>query len=316
MLTHRLAGMTPKRTEGHAMPQIKANGIDLEYVAYGPESAETALLIMGLGAQMTRWPLPFIELLVTRGYRVVTFDNRDVGLSQKFDAAGPADIAAIMGARMAGKEVSVAYTLDDMANDAAGLLDALGIARAHIVGASMGGMIAQLVAANHPDKTLSLTSIMSTTGNPDVPPAKPEAMAALLNRPTGDDFKTLVEHAVKTQMIVGSPGYPADPDALKRQVVADLNRSTYPVGVTRQMAAVMAGGDRRAALKNITAPTVVVHGVDDPLVPVEGGRDTAAAIAGAQLIEIPGMGHDLPAPLYATVVDAIDAVAARSRVPA
>ena len=298
------------------MPQIKANGIDLEYVSYGPESAQTVLLIMGLGAQMTRWPLPFIQLLVAKGYRVVTFDNRDVGLSQKFDAAGPADIGAIMAARLSGKPVDVAYSLDDMADDAAALLDALKIERAHIVGASMGGMIAQLVAANHPQKTLSLVSIMSSTGNPDLPPAKPEAMAVLMTRPDGSDFKAMVEHAVKSQTTIGSPGYPPDPAALKRQAVADLNRSTYPVGVSRQMAAVIAGGDRRAALKKITAPTVVLHGVDDPLVPVEAGRDTAANIAGADLREIPGMGHDLPAALYGAVIDAIEAAAKRAHAAA
>jgi pimeloyl-ACP methyl ester carboxylesterase len=298
------------------MPQIAANGISLEYVSYGPESAETVLLIMGLGAQMTRWPLPFIQLLVAKGYRVVTFDNRDVGLSHKFDAAGPADIGAVMAARMAGQKVDTAYTLDDMAKDAVGLLDALKIDRAHVVGASMGGMIAQMVAANHPEKTLSLVSIMSATGNPGLPPAKPEAMAVLMTRPDPSDFKAMVEHAVKAQQIIGSPGYPADAGALKRQAVADLNRSTYPVGVTRQMAAIMASGDRREALKRISVPTIVIHGADDPLVPVEGGRDTAASIAGAELLEVPGMGHDLPAQLYGTVVDAIDAAAKRARVTA
>lgn len=294
------------------MPQIKANGIAIEYVTYGAESAPVILLIMGLGAQMTRWPLPLIQQFVAKGYRVVTFDNRDVGLSEKFDAAGPADMAAIMAARMAGKPVEAAYTLDDMADDAAGLLGALQIAKAHIVGASMGDMIAQVFAARHPGKTLSLTSIMSTTGNPALPPAKPEAMAVLMNRPDPDDFKALVEHAVKSQMTVGSPGYPPDPAMLKRQAVADLNRSTYPVGVSRQMAAIMASGDRRAALKAIVAPTVVVHGSDDPLVPVEGGRDTAANIPGAELREIPGMGHDLPAALYPTIVDAVLAAAMRA----
>ncbi|HWD26280.1 MAG TPA: alpha/beta hydrolase [Rhizomicrobium sp.] len=298
------------------MPQIAANGITLEYVSYGPENAETVLLIMGLGAQMTRWPLPFIQQIVAKGYRVVTFDNRDVGLSTKFDAAGPADVTAVMAARMAGQPVATAYTLEDMANDAAGLLDALKIERAHIVGASMGGMIAQLVAANHPDKTLSLVSIMSSTGNPALPPAKPEAMAVLMSRPDGSDFKAMVEHAVKSQQVIGSLGYPADAAALKRQAIADLNRSTYPVGVSRQMAAIMANGDRRAALKKIAAPTIVVHGADDPLVPVEAGRDTAAAIAGAELREIPGMGHDLPAALYGVMVDAIDAAAKRAHATA
>ncbi|MEJ0026721.1 MAG: alpha/beta hydrolase [Rhizomicrobium sp.] len=296
------------------MPQTTANGIRIEYLSYGPESAQTVLLIMGLGAQMTRWPLAFIQLLVAKGYRVVTFDNRDVGLSEKFDAAGPADLQAIVAAMMAGRKPDAAYTLDDMADDAVGLLDALKVQRAHIVGASMGGMIAQLVAANHPDRVLSLTSIMSSTGNPGLPPAKPEILAALMSVPQGDDFKTLLEHTLKTQTLIASPGYPPDEGMLKHQIKADLNRAIYPVGITRQMAAVVACGDRRAALKNIAAPTVVVHGTDDPLVPVEGGRDTAASIAGAELREIPGMGHDLPAPLFPAIVDAIDAAARRARV--
>ncbi|HEX4304268.1 MAG TPA: alpha/beta hydrolase [Rhizomicrobium sp.] len=298
------------------MPQITANGIPLEYASYGPHTGEAVLLIMGLGAQMTRWPLPFIEQFTAKGYRVVTFDNRDVGLSHKFDAAGPGDVAAIMAARAVGQAPPAAYTLDDMADDAAGLLDALGIARAHIVGASMGGMIAQMVAARHPGKTLSLTSIMSTTGNPDLPPAKPEAMAMLLTRPESGDFEALVAHSIKSQQVVGSPAYPADAAVLRANVIADLERSTYPVGFTRQLAAIMASGDRRDALKGITAPTVVVHGIDDPLVPIAGGRDTAATIPGAQLIEIPGMGHDLPLPLHAQVVEAVDRIAKQARVPA
>jgi pimeloyl-ACP methyl ester carboxylesterase len=295
------------------MPQIAANGIELEYVSYGPESAETVLLIMGLGAQMTRWPLPFIQLLVAKGYRVVTFDNRDVGLSAKFDAAGPADLPAAIAARMAGAPVPSAYTLADMADDAAGLLDALGIARAHIVGASMGGMIAQLVAARHPDKTLSLVSIMSSSGNPALPQARSEAMQALLGAPAGDDFKALVEHTVRTLKLISSPAFPPDEQMLKRQAIADLNRSLYPAGTARQTVAVIAAGDRSGLLKNIVAPTVVVHGTDDILVPVEHGRDTAAAIPGAELREIAGMGHDLPAALFPQFVDAIDAAATRAR---
>jgi pimeloyl-ACP methyl ester carboxylesterase len=298
------------------MPQIRANGIDIEYASYGPHTAETVLLIMGLGAQMTRWPLPLIEMFVAKGYRVVTFDNRDVGLSHKFDAAGPGDIAAIMAARAAGKTPAAAYTLDDMAADAAGLLDALHIARAHIVGASMGGMIAQMVAAHYPQKTLSLTSIMSTTGNPTLPPAKPEAMALLMSRPESDDIEVLAARAVAAQKITGSPGYPADEAEIRARFLDDYKRSNYPVGFTRQIAAVMASGDRRAAVATITAPTMVLHGIDDPLVPVEGGRDTAAVIQGAELREFPGMGHDLPPPLYSAVVDAVDTVAKKARVPA
>ncbi|HEY4943488.1 MAG TPA: alpha/beta hydrolase [Rhizomicrobium sp.] len=299
------------------MSQIQANGIAIEYLSYGPESGETVLLIMGLGAQMTRWPLPLIQQYVAKGYRVVTFDNRDTGLSQKFEAAGPGDVGAILAARAAGRTPPAAYTLDDMAADAAGLLDALKIARAHIVGASMGGMIAQMVAANHPQKVLSLTSIMSSTGNPALPPARPEAMAILTAPPPpADDFKALVVRAVKSQQVVGSPAYPPNEAMLKANAIADLNRCNYPVGFTRQLAAIMASGDRREALKTIKAPVMVVHGIDDPLVPVEAGRDTAAVIPGAELREIPGMGHDLPAPLFAQFVDAVDTVAKKARVAA
>jgi pimeloyl-ACP methyl ester carboxylesterase len=298
------------------MPQIKANGIAIEYETHGPKDGETILLIMGLGAQMTRWPQGLIEMFNDRGFSVVTFDNRDIGLSHKFDEAGPGDVAAIMAARAAGKTPPAAYTLDEMAGDAAGLLDALGIERAHIVGASMGGMIAQMVAANHPHKTLSLTSIMSTTGSPDVPPAKPEAMAILMERPTSQDVDVLAAQAVKSARVIGSPGYPAEDAEVRARFLEDYRRSYYPVGFTRQMAAIMASGDRREALRKIRVPTMVVHGIDDPLVPIEGGRDTAAVIPSAELREIPGMGHDLPAPLYGAVVDAVETVARKARVTA
>ncbi|MBV9420659.1 MAG: alpha/beta fold hydrolase [Alphaproteobacteria bacterium] len=298
------------------MAQIKANGINLEYDVHGPENGEPVLLIMGLGAQMTRWPAEFIAEFTRRGYRVIRFDNRDVGLSHKFHDAGPGDIAAIMAARMQGKSVTAAYNVDDMANDAVGLLDALGIKKAHIVGASMGGMIAQMVAAQHPEKTLSLTSIMSSTGNPGLPSAKPEAMAILMNRPESEDVEYLAGRAVTSARTIGSPGYPAAEADIRARFHEDYKRSYYPIGVTRQMAAVMASGDRREALKKIKAPTVVVHGVDDALVPVEGGRDTVANIAGATIVEIPGMGHDLPPALYKQVVDAFESVAKKARATA
>ncbi len=295
------------------MARIRANGIDLEYEEFGPKAGEPILLITGTGLQLTSWPLEFIELLTARGYRVIRYDNRDVGLSQKFDSAGPADIPRMMAEMALGKKPAAAYTLDDMANDAAGLLDALRIEKAHIVGASMGGMIGQLVAANHAEKTLSLTSIMSTTGNSALPPLKPEAVAVLLNRPPADDAEATIEHGVRVYKAMGSPAYPTDEKEIRRRVTEDFKRSNYPAGFSRQAAAVMVTGDRRAALKRIKAPTVVIHGADDPLVPVEGGRDTAANIAGAELIEIPGMGHHLPAPLYSRIADAIESVAERAR---
>jgi pimeloyl-ACP methyl ester carboxylesterase len=299
------------------MAEIQANGITITYDEFGAKDAAPLLLIMGLGAQMTRWPPAFCEALAARGFRVIRFDNRDIGLSTHFVEAGIPDLAAVAAAAREGKPAPVPYDLSDMAADAAGLLDALGIARAHIVGASMGGMIAQLVAAEHPDKTLSLTSIMSNTGNPETPRATPEAMAVLTNRPPHpSDEEAYLKHTVASARVTGSPAYPADEAVLRANALADVKRCYEPTGFARQMAAVTASGDRRAKLKTITAPTVVVHGEADPLVPVEGGRDTAANIPGAELVVIPGMGHDLPPALYGTLIDAIAKVAERSKTPA
>jgi pimeloyl-ACP methyl ester carboxylesterase len=268
---------------------------------------------MGLGGQLTMWPVELCNELVARGYRAIRFDNRDVGLSTKFDAAGMPDMAAIFGALMAGKPATAPYSLDDMAKDAVGLLDALGIQKAHIVGASMGGMIAQLVAANHPERTLSLTSIMSSTGNPALPQAKPEAMEVLMSpaAPAGD-IEAIVARGIKAWNTIGSPGYRTDEKTLREWVLRDATRSFYPVGIARQMAAIVANGDRREKLKKVKAPTVVLHGADDPLVPVEGGKDTAASIAGAELRIVPGMGHDFPIALVKTFADAITAAAKRA----
>jgi pimeloyl-ACP methyl ester carboxylesterase len=300
-----------KAQRGEQMTAIKANGITIEYETFGAKTAPPLLLVMGLGAQLTLWPVELCEALVARGFYVIRFDNRDVGLSTKFDSAGVPEVPAIIMAMMSGKPVNVPYTLHDMAADAMGLLDALGIAKAHIVGASMGGMIAQLIAADYPERTLSLTSIMSTTGNPTLPPAKPEAMAVLTNRPPSPDLPTMIDFGVAAARIVGSPGYPADEQRLRTRVKADFERSFAPTGFGRHIAAVVATGDRRAKLANVTAPTLVIHGDADPLVPVEGGRDTAANIKGAELLIIPGMGHDLPVQLVETIADAIAKVAAR-----
>jgi len=294
------------------MAQIKANGITLEYEDFGPKNGPVILLIMGLGAQLTRWPEAFIANLTERGYRVIRYDNRDVGLSQKFDSAGVPQMAQLVTDMMQRKPIATAYSLKDMADDAAGLLGALGIAKAHIVGASMGGMIGQLVAALHPDKTISLTSIMSSTGNPELPTAKPEAMAVLTTRPPSDDLQAMIDAGVKAARVIGSPRYPAEEKTLRENIARDIARSNYPPGFVRQMAAAMANGDRRPHLKNITAPTLVIHGADDPLVPVEAGRDTAANIRGAGLLEIPGMGHDLPVELYGQIAGAIDGLASRA----
>jgi pimeloyl-ACP methyl ester carboxylesterase len=291
--------------------KARANGIEIEYESFGDPAHPTILLIMGLGAQLTLWPLPFVEALVARGYRVIRYDNRDVGLSTKLDAAGRPRLGLMMFQRLLKIQPKVAYKLADMAADAAGLLDALKIDKAHIVGASMGGMIAQLFAATYPARTLSLTSIMSSTGNPALPRATKEAMNVLVNRPKTDDIDALVEHGMRAAQVIGSPAYPVDPDLLRTRVRETIQRSTYPDGFARQMAAIIADGDRRHRLKAITAPTVVVHGAADPLVPVEAGRDTAANIRGARLVEIPGMGHNLPVELIPQMVAAIESVALR-----
>jgi pimeloyl-ACP methyl ester carboxylesterase len=294
--------------------QVQANGINIEVETIGSEQGEPLLLIMGLGGQMTRWPDALCAGFVRHGFRVIRFDNRDVGLSKSFDEAGMPDIAAVLKARAEGRTPDLAYTLDDMASDAVGVLDALGVAKAHVVGASMGGMIAQLVAADHPERTISLTSIMSTTGNPALPPATPEAMAVLSTpAPHPSDEEAYAAHGIKNARIIGSPGYPFEEAQMRERLLSDAKRAYNPVGVMRQYAAVIANGDRRPKLAKITAPTVVLHGADDPLVPVSGGRDTADNIAGSELRIIPGMGHDLPVQLYEKIVEAVCAARDRAR---
>lgn len=298
------------------MAKVSANGVEIEYESYGPETGETVLLIMGLGQQLTRWPMSLVEQLVGEGFRVIRFDNRDIGLSTHFDATGVPEIPTIIGAMMSGQKPDVPYLLSDMADDAAGLLDALGVARAHVAGVSMGGMIGQMLAALHPGKVASLVSVMSTTGNPAVPPATPEALAVLYSRAAGSDVDSLTEHALKAQIVIQSPAWPVDPVAERPKLKAAIERSYHPAGVARQMASVVASGDRREALKTITAPTIVLHGDADPLVRLEGGRDTAATIPGAELRIVEGMGHDLPEPVHARFVEAVLNAAARSRVGA
>ncbi|MDX2235444.1 MAG: alpha/beta fold hydrolase [Hyphomonadaceae bacterium] len=275
------------------MPQVRANGIDIEYESFGREDAPAILLIMGFGAQMTLWPVPLCEGLAAKGYRVVRFDNRDIGKSTHLMDMGTPDIGVLMAQLMSGQPAQAPYTLNDMADDAVALLDALGIDRAHIVGASMGGMIAQLVAIRHPARTRSLTSIMSTTGRRDLPPAKPEAMAALMTPPASDSREDRVAAGMRTWRAIGSPGYAASDEELRADAERDVDRTPYePTGVARQMAAILAAPPRNDMLAAVRAPTLVLHGADDPLIPVEGGKDTAASIPGAELVIVPGMGHD------------------------
>jgi pimeloyl-ACP methyl ester carboxylesterase len=295
--------------------KVKANGITIAYESFGPSDRETMLLIMGNGSQLTAWPIELIEELVKRGYRVIIYDNRDVGLSTKFDEAGTPDPKAVIEARMAGKPSPLPYSLDDLAKDAVGLLDALGVKKAHIVGVSMGGMVAQLVAADHPEHVLSLTSIMSTSGKPGIPfPAKPEAIARMPPRGSGMNQEAIVANAVKMVQVLAGPVYPPDEARIRGLVLRSMKRCDNRAGMARHNALSALGlfEDRRPKLKTIKAPTVVVHGAEDPLMSVEGGKDTAANIPGAELRIIPGMGHDLPIPLVKTIADAITSAASRA----
>ncbi|WP_313950400.1 alpha/beta hydrolase, partial [Accumulibacter sp.] len=269
------------------MPQVTANKLQIEYESLGPLSAPVILLIMGLGAQLSRWNIELCEALVARGYRVLRFDNRDCGLSSKLDQAGVPDVGAAL---RGGLPLSVPYTLADMAADCVGLLDALGIDRAHIVGASMGGAIAQIIAATYPQRTLSLTCIMSTSSNPNLPPPTREASQALLAPlPAARDKESLVEDALRRQLAVTSPDFPSCPQRLRAALADEHERSFHPRGVARQLAAFLASGDRRALLQTIAAPTLVLHGADDPLIPVECGYDVAAHIPDAKMQVIQGM---------------------------
>lgn len=267
-----------------ASMRAQANGIELEYETMGDPRHPTLLLVMGFSVQMIAWDDEFCRLLVERGLRVVRFDNRDVGLSSK--------------------TVGRHYTLGDMAADARGLLDWLGVGTAHVVGASMGGMIAQLFAAHWPTRVRSLCSLMSTTGDPMVGQPTGRALAALL-RPPPSTRDEAIDRAEDILRVIGSPGYPLDVARIRDRAARSYDRCHYPVGAGRQLLAVQSASPRGELLRRISAPTLVIHGAEDPLVHVSGGRATAAAIPGAELLIFPGMGHDLPRPLWPAIVDAI-----------
>lgn len=287
------------------MARIKANGIEIEYETHGNKSDPALLLIMGLGAQLTLWPDSFCDGLARRGFYVVRHDNRDVGLSTDFGSWGMPDIAGAFGKLMTGKKVDAPYLLGDMAADAVGLLDALGISRAHIVGASMGGMIAQIVAAQHAQQARSLVSIMSTSSRFGLPPGKPEAVSMLMAQPEGPAREQLIKHAMKLRTAIGSPGYRPNESDLRALVERSIDRRYYPEGAARQYLSIIASGDRVAQLKTVKVPTLVLHGDDDPLLPVECGRDVAALVPGAVMQTYPGWGHDLPEQMVPVLVDRI-----------
>ncbi len=275
------------------MARATANGIQIEYETFGNPSGRPLLLIIGLGAQMIHWDEDLCQDLAKRGHYVIRFDNRDVGLSTKFEEAGVPNLVEIFGKIMQGEKVKPPYSLDDMADDAVGLLDALRIRKAHICGMSMGGMIAQTVAIRHLSRVLSLTSIYSTTGNPEVPQPKPEVLGLLITPPPRER-EAFIEHMLGVFKAIAGPGFAVDEKWTRKIVAVSYDRCFCPQGMARQLVAILTHGDRGPALASVKAPTLVIHGTDDPLVSVEGGKATAKAVPGAQLMLIEGMGHDLP----------------------
>lgn len=275
------------------MTKIRANGIEIEYDETGPANGIPFLMINGFGSQMTSWSDEFRQGLAGAGLRFIRFDNRDVGLSQKWHGIIP-NAREVLEAVRQGRKPEIPYTLDDMAADAAGLLDALGVESAHIAGASMGGMIAQLVALNHPAKTRSLISIFSTTSDPALPPSSPEAQAALTTPPPAQDRASVIAHGLKGRRTYATTRFPFDEQRVSSLIGAAYDRSYYPEGTSRQYAAIMASPPRSERLKSLKVPTLVLHGSVDTLIRPEGGRHTAQCIPGAEYHEIEGWGHDMP----------------------
>ena len=291
---------------------VQANGLRIAVEDQGPRTAPVVLLIMGLGMQLIAWPQPLVQELLDRGFRVVRFDNRDIGLSQGFDHAGVPNLA-LAGLRHAlHLPVRAPYRLSDMAQDALGVLDALGIAQAHVCGASMGGMIAQHLAASAPQRVASLTLMMTTSGARALPRPSWAVQRTLLSRPQGPGREAAVEWIVHMLRTIGSPGYPADATALRQRALESVQRAWHPAGSMRQLLAIVADGDRTPLLARITAPTRIVHGLADPLVPVACGRQLVQNIPGAQTDFIPGMGHDLPDVLLGHFATGIAENAARA----
>lgn len=283
---------------------VSSNGVRLAYEAFGDPDNPAIVLVMGLGTQLLGWPLAMCEALAGEGFRVIRFDNRDVGLSEKMENAHIPQPVSLMVRSRFNLPIKVPYTLDDMAKDLIGLLDALDIDRAHVVGASMGGMISQIAVAKYGNRFLSFTSIMSSSGDPKLPGARRDVISTMVKRSLGMEKPTL-ENTMAYWRKIGSPGYQPSDKALKQKIIDSYNRSFHPEGYSRHLAAVIANGSRVRLLKKITTPTLVIHGKDDSLVPVECGIDTARHIPHASLKLFAGMGHDLPQPLLPEFVELI-----------
>jgi pimeloyl-ACP methyl ester carboxylesterase len=287
------------------MAQVDANGIQIEYETFGEPDSPALLLIIGLASQLTAWDEKLCQQLAQQGHYVIRFDNRDAGLSSKIEEAGVPDIMQTIEAQMKGEAISPPYTIEDMADDAVGLLDAIGIEKAHVCGMSMGGMIAQTIAINYPKRVLSLISVYSRTGDPEEPQPKPEAMEFLF-APPPEERKEYIDYGIKLFSTISGTGFPYDEEWLRNFVAQSYDRAFNPEGSARQLVAIMAQKNRRPALKSLSTPTLVIHGSDDPLVPVAGGKNTAADIPGAKLMIIDGMGHDLPhGGAWPQIIDAI-----------
>jgi pimeloyl-ACP methyl ester carboxylesterase len=292
--------------------QLAANGIRLEVEDHGSPTGDPLLLVMGLGMQLLGWHEDLVALLVSRGFRVIRFDNRDIGLSQGFDHLGVPSLAMETLRHVLGFRVKSPYTLADMASDAVGVLDALGIASAHVCGASMGGMIAQHMARIAPARVKSLTLMMTSSGARALPGPSLKVRTALISRPQSTTVEGIAEHYVRLYALIGSPAYPAPPGWLRDRFTVSIRRSYRPAGTARQMVAIAADGDRTPMLGAIRIPTQIIHGEADALVPVAAGSDLHAKIPGAKIDLVHGMGHDLPAPLWPRFADGIAAAAARA----
>ena len=293
--------------------KIRANGIDIEVedtAEINPQDTEAytrpaVLLIMGLGMQLIAWPPQLVDELVDAGFRVIRMDNRDIGLSQHFDHLGKPNLLVAGIKYKLGLRLRPPYTLEDMAKDALGVLDALGVASAHIVGVSMGGMVAQRVAIAAPHRMLSLTSVMSSSGAKGLKQAHHDVTRVLLSRPASTELEAVADHYVRLYKAIGSPDFPTPEPEMRSRITRAVQRSYHPVGTLRQMVAIIADTTRAAQLSGITCPTLVLHGKEDPLVPFEHGEDVARRVGGARLVGIDGMGHDLPPEPVSYILDAL-----------